>query len=101
MRGGQIPRPTLAARGRIDEPFDVSIVRGRSRRSSDDGVEDGVAVVGEVVAAWVDVYGGLEGFDEAGLFEASPDPIGFGRQRLHLLRENDDHFHAHAAASQI
>ena len=81
LRGGQIPRPALAARGRIDEPFDVSIVRGRSRRSSNYGVEDVVKVIGEVMTAWVDVDGGLELFDVYGFFDAPPDPI--------LLRRKD------------
>ena len=75
----------MATRRRVNKCLGVGVVRGRSRRSSDDGVEYGVKVVGEVVTAWIDVYGGLDGFYKNGLFDAPPDPIIFRGHGGHVF----------------
>ena len=50
--------------------------RGR-RRGGDDAAEDAIEVVGELVAIRINVYGGIKGLDEDGLFNPPFDPVVF------------------------
>ena len=79
LGGGRLlSRSALRTAGCVDEGFNLWVVGGRGRGNGDDGAKDRVKMGGEVVPAWVDVDGGVEGPDEDGLFDAPFCPIVFG-----------------------
>ena len=73
------PRTARTTRIRVNNEFDFWVVRSRRRRSGDDTVDDCVEVIRERMAARIDVNGGIKGFDENGLINASFHPILLGR----------------------
>ena len=76
MRVGLLsPRPTLPTRRGVDAILDVGIMRSRRRRSSDNRREDRVKVGREGMAAWIDIDGWFECFDECRFHYPSLHPI--------------------------
>ena len=75
MRLDLFPGPSWFSRGCVDELFSAGVVRRRRRRRLHDRTQDGVEMVGEMVATWIDVDGRRESLDEEGLLDASADPV--------------------------
>ena len=69
------PRPALTTRGCAEKIFDGSVMSRRRRRRGNVFTQNVVEVVGEFVAAWIDVDGGVEGLDVYRLFYAPLDPV--------------------------
>ena len=65
----------MAMRQSVEYGLSVCIVRTRGRRSINGGLKNGVKVRGEIVAAGVDVDGGLECLDVKGFLDTPLDPV--------------------------